>query len=139
MAKYYNESAKKSALKYQKEKLKRLYIWMQHDAYDALALAADAAGEPVAAFVKKAIADRIEREGLASKNRKYYIRTKGYDMVATYDGGIAKWIIVAPEDDPAQFLAQEFDTTGWEQEEVEDFDEFFGIGNGAEILAKSAY
>lgn len=139
MPKYYNEASKKYALKYQKEKLKQLRIWMQHDAYDTLALAADSVGEPIAAFVKKAIADRIEREGLASKNRKYYIRTKGYDMVAAYDGEIAKWIIVTPEDDPTQFLAQKFDTTGWEQEEVEDFDEFFGIGNGAEILAETAF
>ena len=135
----YSETSKNYTLKYQKEKLKQLRVWLSHDSYNILAAAADAVNEPVAAFVKKAIADRIEREGLASKNRKYYIRTKGYDMVATYDGGIAKWIIVTPEDDPAQFLAQEFDTAGWEQEEVEDFDEFFGIGNGAEILAKSAY
>ena len=135
----YSETSKNYTLKYQKEKLKQLRVWLSHDSYNTLAAAADAVNEPIAAFVKKAIADRIEREGLASKNRKYYIRTKGYDMIATYDGEIAKWLIITPENDPSRFLEQEFDTTGWEQEEAENFDDFFGIGNGSEILAKATF
>lgn len=47
--------------KYIKDHVRRVVLGMQYSEYERLKTAADAAGEPVATFAKKAIRERIER------------------------------------------------------------------------------
>lgn len=46
---------------YRKAKIKRVPLDMQKEDYEILQAAAAAAGEPVNAFIKRAIAERIEK------------------------------------------------------------------------------
>ena len=59
----YSKEAYKAAKKYKNEKIKRVPLDMQRDDYDILKAAADACGEKVNEFIKKAIRERLEREG----------------------------------------------------------------------------
>ena len=59
---YYNEDAYKAANKYKKENIKRVPLDMQKSKYEEVKAAADAAGEKVNEYIKKAIEQRMERE-----------------------------------------------------------------------------
>ena len=60
-----SESQKRAAIKYQKEKIKRVPLDVQKSYYEeVLKPAADKAGMPVNAFIKAAITEKIERENL---------------------------------------------------------------------------
>ncbi len=48
-------------MEYAKSKLKRIPLDVQKEKYDQIKAAADAAGETVNGFIKKAIDERIER------------------------------------------------------------------------------
>ena len=61
----YSKEAYEAAKKYKNEKIKRVPLDMQKDDYDILKAAADACGEKVNEFIKKAIRERLEREHLA--------------------------------------------------------------------------
>ena len=57
-----NEQRKESMYKYAREKLKRIPLDVQKEKYEEIKAAADAAGEKVNGYIKKAIEERIERE-----------------------------------------------------------------------------
>lgn len=59
----YSESAYKAANKYKKENIKRVPLDMQIHDYEALKAAATAHNEKVNEYIKKAIRERMEREG----------------------------------------------------------------------------
>lgn len=60
----YSKEAYEAARKYKNEKIKRVPLDMQKDDYDVLKAAAEACGEKVNEFIKKAIRERLEREHL---------------------------------------------------------------------------
>lgn len=63
-AKYYNESRKNSTIKHMRAHYHRIPLSVKNEYYDnVLKPAADRAGESVNGYIKKAIAERIEREG----------------------------------------------------------------------------
>lgn len=57
-----SEQRKESMYKYAKEKLKRIPLDVQKEKYEEIKAAADAAGEKVNGYIKKAIDERMERE-----------------------------------------------------------------------------
>ena len=61
----YSKEAYEATKKYKNEKIKRVPLDMQRDDYDILKAAADACGEKVNEFIKKAICERLERESQA--------------------------------------------------------------------------
>ena len=58
-------------LQYAKEKLKRVPLDMRLSDYEALKEAAAAAGEGVNTYIKKAVAQRLEREEAGEKADKH--------------------------------------------------------------------
>ena len=58
----YNESRKKSSLKYASRNLKRIPLDVQKDLYAQIQDAAAAAGESVNGYIKGAILQRMERD-----------------------------------------------------------------------------
>lgn len=58
----YNERAKESMLRYQKENLEKLYLWLQKGTKADWAEHADLMGESTAAFVKRAVAETMARD-----------------------------------------------------------------------------
>ena len=56
------EQRKESMYKYAKEKLKRIPLDVQKEKYEEIKAAADAAGEPVNGYIKKAIDERMQRD-----------------------------------------------------------------------------
>ena len=58
----YTKETYEAAKKYKNEKIKRVPLDMQKEDYDVLKAAADARGEKVNEFIKKAIRERLERE-----------------------------------------------------------------------------
>ncbi len=52
---------------YQKEKLKRIPLDVQKEQYERIKAAADAAGESVNGYIKRAIDERMEREATAKR------------------------------------------------------------------------
>lgn len=59
----YNETSYKAANKYKKENIKRVPLDMQITEYEHLKAAADACGEKVNEYIKRAIKQRMKREG----------------------------------------------------------------------------
>lgn len=59
----YNESSYKASAKYKAQNIKRVPLDMQISDYDELKAAADAAGEKVNEYIKKAIRLRMEKQG----------------------------------------------------------------------------
>lgn len=57
-----SEKKTKYDMQYAKEKLKRIPLDVQKEKYEEIKAAADAAGEKVNSYIKKAIDERIERE-----------------------------------------------------------------------------
>lgn len=62
MEKIYSEEKKKYNMEYAKKNIKRVPLDMLKSDYEKLQAAAAAAGEPVNTYIKKAIADRMEKE-----------------------------------------------------------------------------
>ena len=58
----YNEASYKAANEYKKKNIKRVPLDMQIADYEKLKAAADACGEKVNEYIKKAIQQRMERE-----------------------------------------------------------------------------
>ncbi len=58
----YNEKAKAYSIQYAKEKLKRIPLDVTKERYAEIAAAADAAGERVNEYIKKAIDMRMQKE-----------------------------------------------------------------------------
>ena len=58
----YSDAHKKAAMKYAKKHLKRVPLDMQLSQYDTIKAHADATGETVNGFIKRAIAAQIERD-----------------------------------------------------------------------------
>lgn len=58
----YSETAYKAAAKYKAENIKRVPLDMQKSEYEELRLAAEAAGEKVNQYIKKAIRNRMEED-----------------------------------------------------------------------------
>ena len=57
------EGQKQSMYNYAKKNLKRIPLDVQKEKYDSIKVAADSAGESVNGYIKKAIDDRMERDG----------------------------------------------------------------------------
>ena len=57
----YTKEGYEAAKKYKSEKIKRVPLDMQKEDYDVLKATADAMGEKVNEFIKKAIRERLER------------------------------------------------------------------------------
>lgn len=57
------EAQKQASYKYHKKSIKRVPLDMQKADYKRLAAAAGAVGEKVNGYIKKAIEERMEREG----------------------------------------------------------------------------
>lgn len=61
----YSESSKRSTVKYIKEKQQRIEIKYKKEEYtDRILPAIEKSGMPVATFIKKAVDEKIERDGL---------------------------------------------------------------------------
>ena len=56
------EQRKDYLYNYQKEKLKRIPLDVTKEKYEEIKAAADAAGEPVNGYIKKAIDERMQRD-----------------------------------------------------------------------------
>ncbi len=64
----YDETAKKATLKYIKDKQQRLYVnYKKEDYYARIQPAIEKSGLPVATFIKQAIDEKINRDGLLKK------------------------------------------------------------------------
>ena len=61
----YNDKLRDYSIQYAKEKLKRVPLDMRKDEYERTKSAAEAAGESVNGYIKKAVADRIANEANA--------------------------------------------------------------------------
>lgn len=57
-----SDARKRANAAYKKRAVRRVALEMQHEDYDGLKAAADAAGESVNGFIKKACAERIQKE-----------------------------------------------------------------------------
>ena len=57
----YSKETYEAAKKYKNEKIKRVPLDMQKEDYEKLKQAADACGEKVNEYIKKAIRERLER------------------------------------------------------------------------------
>lgn len=57
------EQRKESMYKYAKNNLKRIPLDVQKEKYEEIKAAADAVGEKVNTYIKKAIDERMERDG----------------------------------------------------------------------------
>ena len=60
------EGQKQSMYNYAKKNLKRIPLDVQKEKYDEIKTAADSAGESVNGYIKKAIDDRMERDGFST-------------------------------------------------------------------------
>lgn len=58
----YNEAAYKAAVKYKADNIKRVPLDMQKSEYEELKAAAEANGEKVNQYIKKAIRQRMEED-----------------------------------------------------------------------------
>ena len=62
----YNESAYKASQKYKANNIKRIPLDVPKDKYETIKAAAEAAGEPVNGYIKRAIDERMQREKVES-------------------------------------------------------------------------
>lgn len=58
----YTESSYKANVKYKEKNIKRVPLDVQREEYEMIKAAAEAAGEKVNSYIKKAIRERMERE-----------------------------------------------------------------------------
>ncbi len=62
----YNEVAKRATIKYVKDKQQRIEVKYKNDEYQSrIQPAIEKSGLPVATFIKQAVDEKIERDGLA--------------------------------------------------------------------------
>ena len=61
-----SDAQKKASIEYAKKNLKRIPLDVQKEKYDEIKAAADAVGEKVNGYIKKAIEERMEREKVSS-------------------------------------------------------------------------
>ena len=62
---YSGESAKKSTIKYIKEKQRQVIVrWKKEDYEEHIGPAIKRSGKPMSQFIKEAVNEKIEREGL---------------------------------------------------------------------------
>ncbi len=59
----YTEARGKASMSYAKKALKRIPLDVQKEKYDQIKAAADRAGETVNGYIKKAIEERLQKEG----------------------------------------------------------------------------
>lgn len=64
------EERKEYLKEYQKSKLKRIPLDVTKEKYDEIKTAADSAGESINGYIKKAIDDRMERDGFSTAPNK---------------------------------------------------------------------
>ena len=76
-----SDARKRANAAYKKRAVRRVALEMQHADYDSLKAAADAAGESVNGFIKKACAERIQKESTMIEI-EHYLEEK--DLVDTY-------------------------------------------------------
>lgn len=57
-----SESQKKASAEYRKKSIKRIPLDVQKEKYEEIKAAADAAGESVNGYIKKAIDDRMQQD-----------------------------------------------------------------------------
>lgn len=58
----YNESTYKASQKYKANNIKRIPLDVPKEKYEAIKAAAEAAGEPVNGYIKRAIDERMQNE-----------------------------------------------------------------------------
>lgn len=66
-----SEERREYLKEYQKNKLKRIPLDVSREKYDAIKTVADSVGESVNGYIKKAIDDRMERDGFATNPHTY--------------------------------------------------------------------
>lgn len=64
------ESQKQATVKYKEKNIKRIPLDVQKEKYEEMKAAADAAGEKVNTYIKKAIDERMERDGGQDKTQE---------------------------------------------------------------------
>ena len=64
------ESQKQATVKYKEKYIKRIPLDVQKEKYEEIKAAADAAGEKVNTYIKKAIDERMERDGGQDKTQE---------------------------------------------------------------------
>jgi predicted HicB family RNase H-like nuclease len=64
------ESQKQATVKYKEKNIKRIPLDVQKEKYEEIKAAADAAGEKVNTYIKKAIDERMERDGGQDKTQE---------------------------------------------------------------------
>ena len=57
------EAQKRANIKYRKENVKRIPLDVQKEKYDEIKAAAESSGEKVNTYIKKAIDEKMERDG----------------------------------------------------------------------------
>ena len=62
-----NENKKQYDIQYAKDKLKRIPLNVQKEKYEEIKAAAEAAGEPINGYIKKAINERMERDAAGQR------------------------------------------------------------------------
>ena len=65
------ESQKQATVKYKEKNIKRIPLDVQKEKYEEIKAAADAAGEKVNTYIKKAIDERMERDGGQDKTQEW--------------------------------------------------------------------
>ena len=80
------EEKAKYDMEYAKAKLKRIPLDVQKEKYEEIKAAADAAGEKVNTYIKKAIDERMERDGGQDKTQEWrlfsiYTVTKSFSKL----------------------------------------------------------
>ena len=64
------ESKKQATVKYKEKNIKLIPLDVQKEKYEEIKAAADAAGEKVNTYIKKAIDERMERDGGQDKTQE---------------------------------------------------------------------
>ena len=77
-----SDARKRANAAYKKRAVRRVALEMQHADYDSLKAAADAAGESVNGFIKKACAERIQKESTMIEI-EHYLDEKDPVVIAT--------------------------------------------------------
>lgn len=95
----YNEQAYKASQKYKAKKVKRVPLDMQISDYELLKAAADKVGEGVNTYIKRAIAERMERQA-AGENAQGGV-VMGFSAPVQKDNCDSRFTSLAPPDSNA--------------------------------------
>ncbi len=77
-----NEAKKKYDLQYAKDKLKRIPLDVKKEKYEEIKAAADAAGEPINGYIKKAIDERMQRDNMLTNDTPVASTSTKTELVA---------------------------------------------------------